>query len=242
MEISFSVLSIEDSPSDVEALSLHISANPHFRYLGNANTLAEGKRLLARHRPDLLILDIDLPDGNSMDRLDDLRSQVDWPMHIVFHTVYDHYVIQAMRQQAFDYMVKPFSPEEMDEMLARVEDSFRKRLFKDTSTAIMVSTGDGFCRVDLTKVVYFEHIPKSKYWKMYLPDGSSYTLRKESSYADILPMNPQFVQVSQSTIINLEYLSLLKRDTVTLLPPYENLQIVVSRNYLPGLQSRLLFI
>lgn len=266
MEISFSVLSIEDNPADVEVLRRQISFNTHFRYLGNASTLAEGFRLISQYRPDLLILDIDLPDGSSIEHLDEIRSLCDWPMHVVFHTVYDNYVIQAIRQQAFDYLIKPFSPEEMKDMLRRVEDSFCKRLFGDKRSAeavksplpaatkgaseqkgaesntVMVSNGDGYSRIDISQVVYFEHIPKSKYWKLFLPDGTSYTLRKESSYADILPMNDQFVQVSQATIINLRYLGVMKRDTVTLLPPFEHVQIVVSRNYLPGLQARLFFI
>lgn len=267
MEISFSVLSIEDNPSDVDVIRLQISFNKHFHYLGNAASFAEGLRLIATYRPDLLILDIDLPDGNSMDRIGEIRRLCDWPMHIVFHTVYDNYVIQAIRQQAFDYLIKPFLPEEMAEMLERVEENFCKQLFGGksdvdcsamtpplkqqntdaqlngvASTTVMVSNGDGFCRIDLSKVVYFEHIPKSKYWRLFLPDGACYTLRKESSYADILPMNPQFVQVSQAAIINLNYLSVFKRDTVTLLPPYEDVQLTVSRNYLPGLQARLLFI
>lgn len=266
MEISFSVLSIEDTQADADAIRRHISFNPHFRYIGNAPTLELGMNLLTKFRPDLLILDIDLPDGNSIDRLKEIRDRCDWPLQIVFHTVYDNYVIQAIRQQAFDYLIKPFLPEEMSDMLRRVEEAFRKNLFAHypgvdrsevsspsrilrgessddaLSTTVMVSNGDGFRRIDLAQVVYFEHIPKSKYWRLFLPDGSNYTLRKESSNADILPMNPNFVQLSQSAIINLDYLGVLKKDTVTLLPPFENVQIVVSRNFLPGLQSRLLFI
>ena len=109
MEISFSVLSIEDVAADKELIRQHLAAHPNFRYVGNATTLAEGKKLLASCRPDLLILDIDLPDGNSMEHLDEIRGLCDWPMRIVFHTVYDNYVIQAIRQQAFDYLIKPFS-------------------------------------------------------------------------------------------------------------------------------------
>ena len=68
----------------------------------------KGKKLIAKVQPDLLFLDVELPDMTGMELLQEIRDSVSWNMRIVFYTAYDKYMIQAIREAAFDYLLKPF--------------------------------------------------------------------------------------------------------------------------------------
>ena len=248
MDIIFSAVSIEDSPEDAIRLHDALADVPKFRYDGNATTYAQGRELIRRVRPDLLFLDIDLPDANGLEVVNEIRSMVDWPMQIVFYTVHDSYVIDALRNAAYDYLVKPLRPEELLASLDRFAQAYNERLLghgsrkPEVENIIMINTIQGYQQIRLCDVGYLKHIPHSKYWCVHLADGSVQTLKKETSAPTILSMHRDFAQVNQSQIINLRYLGILRRESCSLLPPFDNVEIAVSRNYLPALQSRMLFI
>lgn len=54
-----------------------------------------------------------------MELLQEIRDSVSWNMRIVFYTAYDKYMIQAIREAAFDYLLKPFEEQELRDILAR---------------------------------------------------------------------------------------------------------------------------
>lgn len=54
-----------------------------------------------------------------MELLEDIRDDVSWNMRVVFYTAYDKYMIQAIRESAFDYLLKPFEEQELKDILAR---------------------------------------------------------------------------------------------------------------------------
>ena len=86
---------------------------------GTARNGKQGKKLIAKVQPDLLFLDVELPDMTGMELLQEIRDSVSWNMRIVFYTAYDKYMIQAIREAAFDYLLKPFEEQELRDILAR---------------------------------------------------------------------------------------------------------------------------
>ena len=60
-----------------------------------------------------------MPDMTGMELLEDIRDDVSWNMRVVFYTAYDKYMIQAIRESAFDYLLKPFEEQELKDILAR---------------------------------------------------------------------------------------------------------------------------
>ena len=82
--------------------------------LGRANCIADGRARLDQLDPDLVLLDVELPDGTGFDLLEFMRDR---DFLVVFITGHDHYAIRALRYAAFDYLQKP--------VLALVEDMLR---------------------------------------------------------------------------------------------------------------------
>lgn len=95
------------------------------------------------HRPDLVILDLGLPDGDGMQLLADIRRTSHAPVLVLSVRQADQDKVQALDHGAQDYVSKPFS---MTELLARVRALLRDRLPKTNPSLI----GDGHLMLDLS--------------------------------------------------------------------------------------------
>lgn len=60
-----------------------------------------------------------MPDMTGLELLQEIRDYVSWNMRVVFYTAYDKYMIQAIREAAFDYLLKPFDEQDLKEILTR---------------------------------------------------------------------------------------------------------------------------
>jgi two-component system LytT family response regulator len=85
--------------------------------VGEAETVEEGVALIESVNPDLVFLDISMPDGTGFDLLDRLKK-IDFK--IIFITAYSDYAIKAFKYSAFDYIVKPINRDEIAEAIARI--------------------------------------------------------------------------------------------------------------------------
>jgi two-component system LytT family response regulator len=254
MAYLFKAISIDDSPTDAARLKSLLAPIETVEYVGNAPTLAEGRELLQREHPDLLFLDVELPDGNGIESIRSLRQNLTWPVKIVIYTVFDDRVLEALRNDAFDYLIKPLRPSEIEGLMARLLEDYERRSEAwdeqaaatggpyATGSIMMVNTIVGYVPIRLTDIVYAEHVDKTKYWRIFLADGTSQLLRKGTSSANILGMNRNFIQVNNRQIINLHFIGMLKKDSCLLAAPFGGTEIPVTRSYLAALQDRMTFI
>jgi two-component system, NtrC family, nitrogen regulation response regulator GlnG len=91
-----------------------------------AGTAAEGLALLREHRPDVVILDLQLPDGNGLDVFREIHAH-DPRRPVVFITAHGttETAIEAMKSGAFDYLVKPVNLERMSQVIDRAYEAAR---------------------------------------------------------------------------------------------------------------------
>jgi two-component system LytT family response regulator len=83
--------------------------------VGEADDVPAAQAAIAKLRPDLVLLDIQMPSGTGFDLLEALDAA---PM-VVFSTAYDHYAVRAFEANALDYLVKPVVPERLAAAIAR---------------------------------------------------------------------------------------------------------------------------
>lgn len=109
----------DEAPARERLLEAIARVAPQARVEGTAGSVREARAWLATHpAPDLLLLDIQLSDGLSLELFGEGSPRVDVP--VVFTTAYDEFVLEAFRAQAVDYLLKP-----VDE--ARLAQAFDKR-------------------------------------------------------------------------------------------------------------------
>ena len=103
----FKTIIVDDDEVSVESLRFELAKDPRFALEGVARNGNQGKKLIARVQPDLLFLDVELPDTTGMQLLQEMHDSLTWDLRVVFYTAYDKYMIEAIRQSAFDYLLKP---------------------------------------------------------------------------------------------------------------------------------------
>lgn len=98
-----------------------------FQVVGEARNVAEAVSVCRELRPDLIFLDVQMPDGTGFDALEKLSPE-NLPAAVVFVTAYDQYTIKAFDFHAVDYLLKPFSEDRFRQAAAKV----RERLSRES--------------------------------------------------------------------------------------------------------------
>ncbi|MDY6984441.1 MAG: LytTR family DNA-binding domain-containing protein [Pseudomonadota bacterium] len=107
------IVIVEDSRLARKELLGLLKDYPMHRVVGEAGTVADAKRLVESLQPDLLLLDINLPDGSGFDLLE--RSE--FTPQVIFTTAYEQHALQAFTVNALDYLLKPVTAERLAQAL-----------------------------------------------------------------------------------------------------------------------------
>lgn len=129
------ILLVEDEPDLAQATAAHLAAGGHA--VDHAASLEEGRAAAQAQRYDLVLLDLQLPDGDGLTLLHFLRTKAeDRATPVLILTARDRIMerIAGLEAGADDYMVKPF---DLDEMLARIN-AIRRRLDRDAGAELRV--------------------------------------------------------------------------------------------------------
>ena len=110
------IVIVEDDLDIMEVLSLYIENAGYETY--KAETFAQGRLLIEQHKPDLIVLAVNLPDGNGFELAQTIRQQTD--AILMFLTANDtiEHKLEGFEVGADDYVTKPFIPKEL---LARIQ-------------------------------------------------------------------------------------------------------------------------
>jgi two-component system LytT family response regulator len=111
------VLVVDDEPPARKKLRRLLAAHADVEVLGEASSGAEALAALAENRPDLVFLDVQMPDMDGFEVLRRVGSPVSF--RPVFVTAYDEFAVRAFEVNALDYLLKPVDARRFDVMLER---------------------------------------------------------------------------------------------------------------------------
>ena len=116
-------LIVDDEPLARAGLRALVEEDPECELLGECATGVEAVRAIRRLRPDVVLLDVQMPD---LDGFGVLRAldRAEWPV-VVFVTAYDAYALRAFEVHAVDYLLKPFGDGRAREALAHARERVR---------------------------------------------------------------------------------------------------------------------
>lgn len=248
--VRYKVVVIDDDEAAIDVLERAFCQKDDFFLAGTAKNAKNGKKLLLNVRPDLLFLDVELPDMTGMELLQELRKNFNWDMKVVFYTAYDQYMIHAIRESAFDYLLKPFQQKELEDILTRFmackEPSFTQTLPIGVGTPlvagqpfIIFTPTNDMRALRPSEIGFFRYCSDRKQWEVQLHNQPSIALRRGTTAEQIVQYSSSFVQIHQSYIINIDYLMLIKDNYCQLYPPFEKVsELQVSKKYKKELQER----
>ena len=112
------ILIVDDEPIAREGLVALFDDQPEFTVAGTARNGREAVRQIITHRPDLVLLDIQMPDMSGFDVLRTIEPER--LPDVVFVTAFDEFALEAFRARAVDYILKPVDPVRLMETCARI--------------------------------------------------------------------------------------------------------------------------
>ncbi len=124
-----SVMVVDDEPLARQGMRLRLQQMADFELVGEAGNGRDALRLIAQLRPDLLLLDIQMPGMTGLQLLQKLQqthAASDMPL-VIFITAYDAYAVKAFAEQALDYLLKPVDDERLLQALQRVRAQLQQR-------------------------------------------------------------------------------------------------------------------
>jgi two-component system LytT family response regulator len=208
---------VDDEPRGLSALHRLLELYcPEVKIIGecqDSRTAIEKIQLL---EPDLLFLDIAMPDRNGFDLLNELSPA---RFEIIFVTAHNEYTIQAFKYSAVDYLLKPVEEDLLVEAVRRAAqriadrasasqvETFLYNLRKLQSPAEMrlcISDMKGFRVVELADIIYCES--DSSYTIFHLRDDQTITASKSIMEYELLLEHSGFCRVHKSFLVNLQHI------------------------------------
>lgn len=186
--------------------------------IGNINILKslEESGMAIKHlatlRPNVVFLDINMPNKNGIHILDEINAlKID--TKVIFTTAHQDYIIDAFKKNAFDYLLKPISKDELKETLARYFNNGNKQgTFTQPSVndeKIIIQNSRGSLILDTEAIAYVQ--ADGCYTKLFLTDNKTEVISKNIGRIQTLFNHKSFFKISRSVIINTEYLSRIDR-------------------------------
>ena len=183
---------------------------PQLTVIGDAYNVETGVELIDKEHPDLVFLDIQMPDGTGFD----LLGQVAFTdFKLIFCTAFDNYAVKAFRFSAIDYLLKPVDPDifiaavkkacdEKNELTKPKLDTLNAN--KTEFSRLALHASEGISIVKIEDIIRCES--SINYTHFVLVDGSKVLVTKTLKEYDELLCNHAFVRVHKSHLVNLNYI------------------------------------
>lgn len=248
------VVIVDDDRTAIDNLCGELALYTEMVVKGTASNGAKGRKMIMEQQPDLLFLDVELPDVQGIRLLSEMRDEVFWDMKVVFYTAYDKYLLQALRESAFDYLLKPFDPADLGLIIERYRSTVNSRQSLPTFAAsvnallpqrdtFMISTVTGFKLLRIEEIGFIEYCKDKRLWQATLFNQTKLCLKKNTKAEDVISYSESFVQISQSIIINVGYLAVINGKYCKMYPPFNDRDdLRISRGFLKILQERFCLI
>jgi len=178
--------------------------------IGTADSLQSGSRLLKKCSPDVVFLDIELQDGLGVEMLDNFKERK-W--RTIFTTAYGHYAIRALKLKAYDYILKPIDPIELEDTLYRLNEELfleRFQLEAKPESRLSIPTSEGLRVIQTGHIIRLQS--ENNYTNIIIEDEKdllvSRTLKKFEE-----KLISGFLRVHHSHLVNVKkVVEYVKRD------------------------------
>jgi len=207
--------------------------------------LENGVKKIKELKPCVVFLDVQMPNYAGYEIVN-FFERIDF--EIVFVTAYDQYAIKAFELNAIDYLVKPIDRKKLAVTLEKLKDKFAKdaelvdyksllKTIKEKEYKKIIIPELGNRRiVSLNEIIAIE--ADGAYSKIHLEEQKTITTSKNLKYfEDVLPKESAFFRSHRAWIINLDYIELLNKTTLTITLANGVITAKVSRARIPDFEN-----
>lgn len=207
--------------------------------IGSGENVADAIALINRFSPDIVFLDIDLPNGNGFTLFEHITSP---NFETIFTTAYEEYAIKAFRVAALDYLTKPIDFRQLIEAVERFRTKQKVELKEQRIELLLENLSnkptefnklvlpdyDGYTLIKVSDIIYCK--ADGSYTEIYLLNGKTITTSKLLKVVEELLPSQTFYRIHKSYVVNL---NLIKRYNKS-----EGHQVLMENNTLLDVSDR----
>ena len=240
---------VDDTKEAIDGLASKLEKYADVTLAATAANGEDGLEKVLRYRPELLFLDMELPDMTGIGFLERLKEESDYWCYVVIYTAYADYMLPAFRNKAFDFLLKPVDEGELDSIMKRFyadRENGKNRDMQDGAVKknggklLFYTNAVDFRLVQIRDICVFYYDHESRVWTVVAAGCDRPMRLKRNVTKDVLlKIDDNFVQVSQKYIININYLLEVRDNICRFYPPFEDIDYVkVGRFFRRKLISR----
>lgn len=213
---------IDDELSAHDLLRELLSDMPWVTILGEAASVDEALPLILTERPDVLLLDIQMPRKDGFVLVENLL-QHGVNVGVIFVTAYEKYAIRAIRASAFDYLLKPVKKMELEASLQKFSEKMQTNRMGERFSQLINQLNEkkklkfrhrtGFTMIDPDEVLFCR--ADSNYTVIELDSGKRMTVSINLGKVEEMLPPLCFSRISRSVIVNLHHLAAVDRKKMT---------------------------
>lgn len=233
---------VDDEKPSIESLSIHLKEIlPNAEIEFSSNKAQEALEYLKSSEIDLLFLDIEMPNMNGFQLLEQISNR---EFDVIFITAYNQYAIQAFKTKAISYLLKPIDEDELREVLDlwlkekekkdslsnknidALVDHLKKEGFMKSKIAVPISDGYEFIEVD--QIIYCKS--SNNYTYIIQKDQSETLVCKTMKEVEAVLQQFFFLRIHQSYLVNPNYMKKFSRNQGGIIIMNNNDTIPVSKS------------
>jgi len=201
---------VDDKTANIQLLKGLIREYcPQLAVTATASDLDEAYALIVQHQPDIVFLDIELTEGSGFDLI---HKFTETAFEIIFVTAYSQYAVQAFREQALDYLLKPIDIDALLAAVAKAENHIRLKQAAlpaapppSLTGKISLPTLEGYLFINHTDII--RCAASGSYTTFYLKNGEKLLTSMRLKECEELLPPAHFFRIHHSQLINLNYVS-----------------------------------
>ncbi len=238
------VFIVDDNFEAIEILRHILEHDYSVEVVGTAGDAETGFAEIVNTEPDLIFLDVELPTMSGLEFCTMIRSELKPETKVVFYTGHDKYMLEAIRRQAFDYLLKPPTKQELSQIMTRYyEDKLTgipSSVHADSHLPLIlvVNALNEHLTLRLAECAFFRYNQERRVWEVICMDGETYMLRHRTTSDVILHYSADFVQIHKRYIVNVNNIKKIQDAVCILNEPLENnRELKISKNFKQELLS-----
>ena len=206
-------IAIDDEPLALKQIQSYIGKTDFLSLEGSFSVATEALEKVNEIRPDLLFIDINMPELNGIDFV----KSLDYAVMIIFTTAYDEYAIEGFKLDVIDYLLKPIPYADFFKAANKAKELFAlkqsaKEVVAVDKDYLFVKSEYRLVRIKMPDIRYIES--QREYICLHLSDGTSVmTLLSMKSVEERLPKE-HFMRVHRSFIVNLNKIAVIERQRI----------------------------
>ncbi len=201
---TFKTVIIDDERLAREEVKRALKKHPEFVIVGEANNVDSALILIEKEEPDIIFLDIHMPEKSGFDLLEELTTVPE----VVFTTAYDQYAVKAFELNALDYLVKPLREERFAKTIEKVKQELIEKTEVNSEVLpmhrkVFIKDGEKCYFVPLSEIYFIESL--DNYARLYFGDHKA-MIKSSLNLLENKLDTTVFFRANRSQIINIQYI------------------------------------